>query len=67
MFFGQRELWVHCIDVISFVCFFWFLSKIERVARMLFGQMNAYLGWRKLVRSCERIVGGSYKFGSELK
>lgn len=48
---------------VSFV--FW--SEIEHVTRIVAGQMTVKLGWRKLVRTCERIVGGSNESGSKLK
>jgi hypothetical protein len=49
-----------------FVSFdFW--SEIEHVTIIVDGQIAVKLGWRKLVRTCERIVGGSNESGSKLK
>lgn len=49
-----------------FVSFdFW--SEIEHVTIIVGGQMTVKLGWRKLVRTCERIVGCSDESGSKLK
>ncbi|KAF9670890.1 hypothetical protein SADUNF_Sadunf13G0116100 [Salix dunnii] len=41
----------------------WLSSPVRIVA----GQMIVKLGWRKLVRTCQRIVGGSNESGSKLK
>jgi hypothetical protein len=63
-------LWLKGIIVLMFSRLFVsfdFWSEIEHVTIIVGGQMAVKLGWRKLVRTCERIVGGSNESGSKLK
>lgn len=63
-------LWLKGIIVLMFSRLFVsfdFWSEIEHVTIIVGSQMAVKLGWRKLVRTCERIVGGSYESGSKLK
>jgi len=63
-------LWLKGIIVLMFSRLFVsfdFWSEIEHVTIIVGSQMAVKLGWRKLVRTCERIVGGSNESGSKLK
>jgi hypothetical protein len=63
-------LWLKRIIVLMFSRLFVsfdFWSEIEHVTIIVDGQIAVKLGWRKLVRTCERIVGGSNESGSKLK
>jgi hypothetical protein len=63
-------LWLKGIIVLMFSRLFVsfdFWSEIEHVTIIVDGQIAVKLGWRKLVRTCERIVGGSNESGSKLK
>jgi hypothetical protein len=63
-------LWLKGIIVLMFSLLFVsfdFWSEIEHVTIIVDGQIAVKLGWRKLVRTCERIVGGSNESGSKLK
>lgn len=63
-------LWLKGMIVLMFSRLFVsfdFWSEIEHVTIIVGGQMAVKLGWRKLVRTCDRIVGGSNESGSKLK